>query len=360
MTKMRTPKFFFIEAAAEGQERRTPEVEVNVHLVNDADREIEPDDIRRRDTSFGVVRAMVEVEEFKGGKFSDIITAGPITVSGRVFDALEREGIGDFDAFPAVLDRERSCRLPRGFELPEYWSLVIQDGIVLEDDPPAPPPNERDAHWRWFNRPGRRLVPRDDTWTGYDLVRGRKSIVCTRRIIELARAERWTNFSFRPIDVPPHYRSVDIDYLGAQWPPKQWYLEPYSAGKTAEEWFDLLFDDSIEDHELKQHASLALQMDLPAKAMSLCIDRMRSTTGRDQYRAARMAAGLCVKTDYDPAVMKDEVLPVLIDALRTGKPLDEPEFVGYAIIALKRWIPIDPKLIAEAYKATGKPPLPEA
>lgn len=47
--------------------------------------------------------------------------------------------------------------------------------------------------------------------------------LCTRRIVELARKEKWTNFSFTPID---SLGSMWGDALDSPWPPELWY-PPY-------------------------------------------------------------------------------------------------------------------------------------
>jgi hypothetical protein len=78
--------------------------------------------------------------------------------------------------------------------------------------------------------PRERLVPLEDTWNGSPfftlrMPRMPQYYCCTIEFIEAARAGRWRNFHFAPLDqrknvVPP---PPGINYLGTEWPPKDWY-----------------------------------------------------------------------------------------------------------------------------------------
>ena len=76
----------------------------------------------------------------------------------------------------------------------------------------------------------------------YGLTKGRHSgcLFCTIEILLLARKNRWSNFWFRPLDLPENVDvftpPFQIDYLGKQWPP-QWYpdgFEPHPNNLTDE------------------------------------------------------------------------------------------------------------------------------
>lgn len=61
---------------------------------------------------------------------------------------------------------------------------------------------------------------------------------CSRRVIEAARAERWTGFSFYPADLPFDMHPVwdGIDYLGEEWPPRRWYPPDPATFTGVEDW----------------------------------------------------------------------------------------------------------------------------
>jgi len=69
-------------------------------------------------------------------------------------------------------------------------------------------------------------------------------MICTRRVLEVARENRWTNARFVPVDAPHRNREWHsrwcIDYLGDQWPPSEWYPPLPSHGRSLEGWIDYL------------------------------------------------------------------------------------------------------------------------
>lgn len=67
-----------------------------------------------------------------------------------------------------------------------------------------------------------------DTWDGTDYVTQRSQrldFFCSLRVVETARAERWTGFGFHPADLSIGVQALwqGVDYLGDQWPPSRWY-----------------------------------------------------------------------------------------------------------------------------------------
>ena len=108
---------------------------------------------------------------------------------------------------------------------------------------------------------------------------------CTRRIVELARRDKWTNARFDIIDLPMRLkvRWPGIDYLGDHWPPKQW--RPYPAqGKTVEEWIALL---PSPDKAVAESARDAI-VDLGPQAVPLLAKQLSSPTDRTRHTAARL------------------------------------------------------------------------
>lgn len=92
------------------------------------------------------------------------------------------------------------------------------------------------------NLPGSRAEI--STWTGKDFVcstqeggRGRAHF-CSRRVLEAARAQRWTGFTFHPADLPQTLHGLwdGIDYLGEEWPPRSWYPPDPSRFECVEDW----------------------------------------------------------------------------------------------------------------------------
>lgn len=176
----------------------------------------------------------VELED-KGTKWTDFIGGArgylAFLVSGRVVAELSAAGIDSFDTTPTNFTRvpRRLRDLPRE----EYYVFnprltvsgridrlgtvdrfdVAEHSRILIDDPEA------------FRGPVARF---EDSPT----------IVCSWEAVELARALRWTNIGFHPIDAiksvaTARPRSGDalitIDPLSRSWPPGRFYSEHHDA-----------------------------------------------------------------------------------------------------------------------------------
>lgn len=84
-----------------------------------------------------------------------------------------------------------------------------------------------------------------DTWDGTDFVTNRgnaHTVYCSLRVVETARAERWTGFAFQPADLPfglqVHWNGVD--YLGEEWPPRRWYPPDPATFTGVQDWIAAL------------------------------------------------------------------------------------------------------------------------
>ncbi len=73
-------------------------------------------------------------------------------------------------------------------------------------------------------------VPLLHTWDGSDFNRFTEveptnimgSMFCSRRVLDLAAREKWTNIQFAPVDA---LDPVSIDFLKGPWPPLAWYSQ---------------------------------------------------------------------------------------------------------------------------------------
>jgi len=174
-------------------------------------------------------------------------------VSARVHDALCEHGIERFKSCPArpaprsvrlPVDDEvreligtdasadRQSNLPPGVEMPVYYAIYPEPGIrylMLSPEETRKPVPDRQ--------------PDPESWSGADLfcvdgLATYSAYGCTRRVIELAREHRWTNFHFRPMEIPLKWAmSWGVDYLGKKWPPD--WRPKMTADRSPEEWFDL-------------------------------------------------------------------------------------------------------------------------
>ncbi|HYE61182.1 MAG TPA: hypothetical protein VD997_04230 [Phycisphaerales bacterium] len=193
--------------------------------------------------------------------------AGRPLFSERVVDALRASGVA-VEVHPTHIDLLRSKKL-RKSDAPKYFVPLLKSGIRIDleasgerrrSDPPRGPelcpvcgfrenlPGPRTKAWQAHKRRGLHVVP--GSWAGLDLFISEDlepvlQVFCTRKVLELARRERWTGARFEPIDAPFDLTNRShvwkgIPYLGKQWPPKAWYPPPPDAGKSPEEWVQQL------------------------------------------------------------------------------------------------------------------------
>lgn len=73
-----------------------------------------------------------------------------------------------------------------------------------------------------------KMIPLINTWDGSDFSRFTEeqptnimgSMFCSRRVLDLAAREKWTNIQFVPVDA---LEPMSIDFLKGPWPPVAWY-----------------------------------------------------------------------------------------------------------------------------------------
>jgi hypothetical protein len=107
---------------------------------------------------------------------------------------------------------------------PEYYTLEQVSGFIPKAERLTSGEIERSAPVVW------RTVVDPKSLKGADLAVGKHVAYCTLRLIELARANSWSNFRFYPADSVRVRRirkemvdPLPVDYLGKQWPPVTWY-----------------------------------------------------------------------------------------------------------------------------------------
>lgn len=329
-----------------------------------------------------IARASID---YRRGKWPDILyighsepMAGAWCVSRRVYEALESENVKSYHIFPVEPEAKRpGSGLPKGRHMPEYLALLSDQGLKVEliysDVTP-----KRDPRLAPMSRKFKRSIAKEDTWKGFDLFQtGAGQTCCTRRIVELAREHRWTNFEFKPLDVRRDMPTEGIDYLGEPWPPESWYPPSPSEGKTVEPWVEAYMEQTRKAHEEarnpqhaaktkrlsrkarekawneRQRPNRALMYDLAAEAVPLFIDILQHSKDEvDRSIAARMLLTLAQHTRIDTNVLAELVLPVFEHSLRKG----ETGF-GHATIALDSYIEVPKDILDLAHKATGKPPM---
>jgi hypothetical protein len=196
-----------------------------------------------------------EVYLTKGGSlWTDCLTPTlshlPLVVSERVWKAVHRHGLTGLELMEVACVTQRSPKL-RGIEHGRYFQatpygtppqftyrvfervsgryLFRFETTDKENDPRCKDfflphgfiphtqrvPLQATADWDFMKVP--------DTANGM-LVFG--MILCSRRVVEIARDEGWTNFNFSPVD---RLGTCIGDFRERPWPPEQWYPEDHPA-----------------------------------------------------------------------------------------------------------------------------------
>lgn len=269
----------------------------------------------------------------KGSRWSDIIGSGtaspPFMISERVIDTLRGVGVESFEEHPVRITEIKSKQL-RIIPPPQYYYLNVKGEMDIDREASGIPERKVICPVCLMQEPYQpgekipspeRLIPRPETWDGSDLFilrnYGRSSVFCTRKVLELARQHRWTNFRFEPIDVLRRYatRWKGIDYLGKKWPPK-WYPDPPHHGKTLEQWLEQV--RSTDGAE--QYAARLALLEIGAPAIPGLTDLLRHGTDPVRREAAAILCGIARKTSL-PSDLRAEVRPLLPpDVTYPGEP----------------------------------------
>lgn len=146
----------------------------------------------------------------------------------------------DVDLSPAASQGKKK----RDWSAFDYVAMVPHGGVdtVVEK-----------CRYDWSRPYNKSLNALVDTWDGTHFVTNREnshSVYCSLRVVETARAERWTGFAFQPADLPTglqaHWNGVD--YLGEEWPPRRWYPPDPATFTGVQDWIAAL-------NEVGPHAS---------------------------------------------------------------------------------------------------------
>ncbi len=260
----------------------------------------------------------------EGTYWPDVLGAAssPIhAVSARVVRALEDEAASGFEVCPMHLAEVRGRRLAHLPE-PEYFYLNVTGAVDIDlaaggiGDVPACP--ECFQQIPEGHKPAHRHVPIAGTWDGADFVRTRNLpnllTFCTRRIVELARRDRWSNLRIDPMDIGSHNYGLwaGVPFLAERWPPASWYPPRPSEGRTLEEWLGQLTADEF---RLRRDAKVAL-VDLGREA----IPALAALLGDHRPGLAEVAAKLLMnihdRGDPLPTALKEQIAPWLTDDQR--------------------------------------------
>lgn len=274
--------------------------------------------------SRGPVHADIEA----GREWPDAMGSGfepMLMVSQRVADDLNAVGASGYDAEPVII-REIRPKPLRVIPSPQYYCLFVKGGIDVDLESAGIRvtsycPVCFATEPRIYPPPGQ-FMPMADTWDGSDLFGMRNwpcsRVLCTFKIVELARSRMWTNFEFEPMDVSDRQRQEaynwqGIDYLGEQWPPAHWYPEPAYVGKTAAEWAE---------QWLASQTVIAEQIAKPKGERSSKLVRKYSEDGYRAYRALLLLKSPEV-VDRVATMLDHELLAFRQEAARILQATDE-------------------------------------
>lgn len=162
----------------------------------------------------------------------------------------------------------------------------------------------------------RRFVPRHETWDGADVFSIRNSpnsmLFCTRRVLELARRDRWTNFRFEPMDVVRDHATQwgGIDYLGPTWPPEIWYPPSPSEGTTLAEWLARMRSEDKDTARRARMAVADIAQDEPGVVVPQLIAMLDDPDEKLRVHAARLLFRVDFRYPLSPEI-KRRVHPLL-------------------------------------------------
>ena len=155
-------------------------------------------------------------------------------VSEKVVEDLKSDGVTGVEFFPVVIESIESRSLKKKARPNLFWMNIA--GMLDIDESCLGVNLERCGACGSFQGVflPERFVPKADMSSGADFMTTRnihtRLVICSYRVLELARKHKWSNFLFQPLDIPQKTRPrFYIDHLGKQWPPA-WYpkgFEPH-------------------------------------------------------------------------------------------------------------------------------------
>ena len=265
-------------------------------------------------------------EGISGKDWGDIIgsgggpMAGPtFMVSERVIETLKDARVTGFAAYPVTLRAIKSAKLRRS--VPRYFHLHIERGIWIDFTAYTGTPDVCSKCGQMLGYVDvKQRIPRPETWNGKDVFEGWNAVgpFCSKRVLLLAREQRWTNFLFNPVDVDDRLerRWRGIDYLGKKWPP-QWYPNRPSHGKTLEQWLGDYFTKAKgrKGDSLVWNAERALE-DIGAPALPPLIERLN----QGSQRAAHGIHALALQGVKMPDELLERVEQICFEAEAEWNP----------------------------------------
>jgi len=200
-------------------------------------------DLNRIDEYKGVIYIMLQK---KGRKWMDFVTprdsSAPLVCSLRVVQALAEAGLTGYRAYPVEFLSDPGKKL----ESPCPYYMIIPTGAcyrsrtkyylgsqrdhqyVFLDESPDEPRFRTTADFK--DSIYSKRIPRPETWDGSDFNRwtanqpvgGYGIALCSRRVVDLAARDKWTNVMFQPVDAIDNYVPK---HLKEPWPPASFYSE---------------------------------------------------------------------------------------------------------------------------------------
>lgn len=271
--------------------------------------------------------ATARVEDYEDDAFGrvpathwpDVIGSGngvPFMVSQRVVETLQGAGSTGVLAYPVVIEEVKSLTLQKGAR-PRYYYVQGAGTIDIDMDAcgfKGPRCSVCRGSIEALDQAVRR-VPKPETWSGHDLFMMQNhptnQVLCTEKVLLLARENRWSNFRFLPMDavIEHTFSWPGIDYLGEQWPPEKWYPDPPAAGRTLDEWLEALKDDDV---DISYKATLAL-LEIGEPAVPGLV-KLFLEDERFRYESANILKGL----NYRGVPVPPEVMPAVEHEMRDG------------------------------------------
>jgi len=174
----------------------------------------------------------------------------------------------------------------------------------------------------------RALVPDDESWDKSDILKISNHInamyFCTKTILELARSDRWTNARFDPMDILQRHAVYwgGIDYLGNEWPPKQWYPIPPGTGKSLQEWVQQMKGGDPEATRNARIAIADIAYDKPDEVIPELAQMLGEPSDYCHRHAARMLGLIHFHSGLVPLDIRQRIYPHVSEFLQSKLELD--------------------------------------